>query len=282
MTVKRYNRLRADGIAAQVQGRGKEPAACRSRADENKDQRMLSLFVDVGMEMLQNGAEIWRAEETIERMGYAYGAARMDIFSVTNYLAATMTMQDYGEQTVTRRVVISGNNFERVEELNALSRDYCRRPFDMEELADRIDSIRDKKVNIYKAYIGSLLVGSMFTVFFGGNALDGVVSGLCALLICFMQRNLKSLCSSNEFFYFLSSLIMGFLIGFIHLFLPINTAMVIIGDIMLLIPGLMMMNAIKDIFLDDTLSGIMRLTESLFWTGGIACGFIIPIFIMGM
>ena len=66
------------------------------------------------------------------------------------------------------------------------------------------------------------------------------------------------------------------------LFLPINTAMVIIGDIMLLIPGLMMMNAIKDIFLDDTLSGIMRLTESLFWTGGIACGFIIPIFIMGM
>lgn len=282
MTVKRYNRLRVDDIAASGHGRERAPAACRSRADENKDQRMLSLFVDVGMEMLQNGAEIWRAEETIERMGYAYGAARMDIFSVTNYLAATMTMQDYGEQTVTRRVVISGNNFERVEELNTLSRDYCSRPFDMEELANRIDSIRDKKINIYKAYIGSLLVGSMFTVFFGGNALDGVVSGLCALLVCFMQRNLKSLCSSNEFFYFLSSLIMGFLIGFIHLFLPIDTAMVIIGDIMLLIPGLMMMNAIKDIFLDDTLSGIMRLTESLFWTGGIACGFIIPIFIMGM
>ena len=44
-----------------------------------------------------------------------------------------------------------------------------------------------------------------------------------------------------------------------------------IGDIMLLIPGILMTNSIRDILIGDTISGVMRLVESLLWAGALAC-----------
>ena len=52
-----------------------------------------------------------------------------------------------------------------------------------------------------------------------------------------------------------------------------------IGDIMLLIPGIAFTNSIKDVFVGDTISGIMRLAESLMWTGALACGFMLSFWI---
>ena len=68
----------------------------------------------------------------------------------------------------------------------------------------------------------------------------------------------------------------------VQLFLPIHADKVMMGLIMLMIPGRALTNSIKDIFLGDTLSGIMRFTEALFCGAAIAFGFIIPVFVMGV
>ena len=54
-----------------------------------------------------------------------------------------------------------------------------------------------------------------------------------------------------------------------------------IGDIMLLIPGILMTNSIRDILIGDTISGVMRLVESLLWAGALACGFMCAILFVG-
>lgn len=46
-----------------------------------------------------------------------------------------------------------------------------------------------------------------------------------------------------------------------------------IGDIMLLIPGLMSTNAIRDVLIGDTLSGIIRLIAALLLAAALALGF---------
>jgi uncharacterized membrane protein YjjP (DUF1212 family) len=48
---------------------------------------------------------------------------------------------------------------------------------------------------------------------------------------------------------------------------------IMIGDIMLLIPGIAMTNSIRNMLVGDTISGIMRLIESLLWAGALALGF---------
>ena len=54
-----------------------------------------------------------------------------------------------------------------------------------------------------------------------------------------------------------------------------------IGDIMLLIPGLAMTNSIRDVLVGDTISGVMRLIESLLCAGALACGFMSAIWLIG-
>jgi len=55
-----------------------------------------------------------------------------------------------------------------------------------------------------------------------------------------------------------------------------------IGDIMLLIPGIALTNALRDLFVGDTISGILRLLEAVLQAGIIACGFALAILTGGM
>ena len=54
-----------------------------------------------------------------------------------------------------------------------------------------------------------------------------------------------------------------------------------IGDIMLLIPGLMSTNAIRDVLIGDTLSGIIRLIAALLLAAALALGFMGAIILFG-
>ena len=42
-----------------------------------------------------------------------------------------------------------------------------------------------------------------------------------------------------------------------------------------------MTNALRDMLAGDTISGIMRFIESLFWATGLACGFMLSIWLIG-
>ena len=53
------------------------------------------------------------------------------------------------------------------------------------------------------------------------------------------------------------------------------------GDIMLLIPGLMATNAIRDILIGDTISGVMRFIEAMLLAAVLALGFIGEILLNG-
>ena len=44
----------------------------------------LHIFLDMGDALLNSGAEIFRVEDTLNRMGYACGAAQMNVFVITS------------------------------------------------------------------------------------------------------------------------------------------------------------------------------------------------------
>ena len=57
--------------------------------------------------------------------------------------------------------------------------------------------------------------------------------------------------------------------------------MVMIGSIMLLIPGISLMNALRDMMCGDIITGILRLAEALMMAVAIAAGFGIAIMMLG-
>ena len=78
------------------------------------------------------------------------------------------------------------------------------------------------------------------------------------------------------------SLIVGVLTGAcVHLVPALHMDKIMIGYIMLLIPGLAMTNAVRNILVGNTISGVMRLVEALLWALALAMGFMLAMFVTG-
>ncbi len=64
-------------------------------------------------------------------------------------------------------------------------------------------------------------------------------------------------------------------------FPSLQMAKIMIGDIMLLIPGASFTNSIRDVLLGDTLSGIVRFVEALLLAAVLTVGFLAAILLFG-
>ena len=82
---------------------------------------------------------------------------------------------------------------------------------------------------------------------------------------------------SNEFlFNFSSSFFLGIATGLLSTFMSsIHAEMIMIGEIMLLIPGIMVTNSIRNMLIGDIISGLVKLTEGLLLACAVAGGFVL-------
>ena len=244
----------------------------------NPPNAILHELLNLAEIMLTNGAEVSRVEETLNRMGHAYGATQMNVFAITSSIVVTMVFEEGEEYTQTRRITTPvGTDFFKLEQANALSRRCCSSPLSLADLKYEINKISKISPAPYTIYLGSMLGAGGFSVFFGGTILDGAIAVIFAFLLCFLQRHLNSICSNTlilQFFYVSSSICSTFLSGN-------SCRQSYDGDIMLLIPGILMTNSIRDILIGDTISGVMRLVESLLWARALACGFMCAIWFVG-
>lgn len=67
-------------------------------------ERVLHELLKMGEMLLGCGAEINRVEDTMTRLGRAYGAKRVDIFVITSDIVLTVLFDDGAELTQTRRI----------------------------------------------------------------------------------------------------------------------------------------------------------------------------------
>ncbi|MBQ8663290.1 MAG: threonine/serine exporter family protein [Eubacterium sp.] len=243
----------------------------------------LRYILDVGEMMLYSGGEINRVEDTLQRMGHAYGGEDVNVFVITTNIMMTVRFPGGVELTQTREIPNGGKlDFTRLEALNELSRQCCKQPLAPSRLRQRLDELEKIEVNPKILYLASMLSTGVFAIFFGGNIWDALVAAGFALIICFMQRKVADICPNNMIFCLLCSLVIGLGIGAIGRIVPVlHPDKIMIGDIMLLIPGLGITNAIRDVFAGDTISGMLRLVESVLWAAALAAGFMISMGLIG-
>ena len=103
-------------------------------------------------------------------------------------------------------------------------------------------------------------------------------TALFGLIICAMQVYLDR----TELNTVARNLLISFLIGLgvgvtARLIGSLDMDKILIGDIMLLIPGLAMTNAVRNVMLGNTISGLVRLADSLLWAGALAGGFMVAL-----
>lgn len=247
------------------------------------NEQMLSLAMDIGKSMIKCGAEINRVEETVIRICYAYGMKQTDIFSVISMMFATTVDENGKTYTQSRRVISYSNNLQRLEKLNSLSRKICASPGSIEDARKELDEINYEKSPFHvTALIGNMIAAGAFAVFFGGTLLDGLAALIIAVVIYLMNTLIKARGMNKLFYTALCSAISGAMAFiFVKIGFGNNPDMIMIGDIMLIIPGLMLINSVREMLCGDVMSGLLRLLEAIIIASAIACGFALPILFFG-
>lgn len=239
---------------------------------------LINLALELGDMLLENGAETYRVEDSMQRICEAYGASA-DVFAVPTTIIITVKNKDMNPITQIRRIHSRGTNLHRVKELNDLSRNLCQHTYTYTEAMAQLRKIQSAPPYSQCIQIlGFAFIGCFFTAIFGGTVTDSIasliISGLTKIILDILNK-----VHTSEFF---EDIICGALIAAlaatsVHLGYASNLDKIIIGSIMGLVPGLAFTNSMRDIIAGDLMAGVTKVTEALLIGAGIAVGAAIPL-----
>jgi uncharacterized membrane protein YjjP (DUF1212 family) len=246
-------------------------------------EQLLSTALDIGEQMLINGAEVGRVETAIRYICTAYGCRRTDVFTITSSIVLSLEDSDGIHGTQTRRITGTKTNLTRLHRLNDLSRRICRETPDYEAVQAELSSIGTTPAfPLWLEVLSSGLIACAFAIFFGGNLTDGLVA---AVLGCGLRLTtwLLQKASMNAIF---TNVVASFLLSLsaillVRLGIGHDTNKIIIGNIMLLIPGIALTNSLRDMISGDIMTGLLRFLDAVLVAAAIAAGYILAAQLLG-
>lgn len=239
-------------------------------------ERVMEKALDIGEAMLCTGGEIIRVEDTIQRICLTYGGGIVDVFTILSLIIVSWHTTDDRNYTHTRRIYSYSTDLNKLEDLNALSRYICENKPSCDEIEEKVEQIMysEKKTISKSKLLGYILGSGGFTVFFGGDLRDGIAAAIVSVFMFFYHYLLADKSKNSIVYTLICSFIIGILCKF-SIIAGIGTHVdkVMIGEIMLLIPGINFMNAIRDLICGDIITGSLKLMEAVMIAVAIAIGF---------
>lgn len=236
-------------------------------------EELINTATDVGSALLTNGAEIYRVEESMQRIFQAYSVPS-EIFAIPTCIYVTITTEDGKPITKIKRLYRRNTNLDRVEQLNALCRQICREKPGFKEIRRELQKINQRPDYGFPAQMLAFsLIAFSFTLFYGGNLPDALIAAICGAVMKIIVFWLERFHVNNFFINILASCA-GAAIAFIALQfnMGLNPDKIIIGALMNLVPGIAITSFMRDLIAGDLIAGLIRFTESLLVATAIAIG----------
>ena len=244
---------------------------------------VLTFSVELGLSMLKSGAEIFRIEESIIRILQAYDIQRFDVYVLSNGIFASANEDLDDACSLVRHMPENSVNLGRIAQLNQLCREICDHRIDLQTGWTRLREIRVQRGYPRWALILACGLGSgCFCYLFGGSAFDGLVACLIGAVEEFLLLIMSDARLSRSIAQIFSSMFVT-AVSYLPVSiwsLPLHRDKMIIGAIMVLVPGIMFTTAIRDVYNGDYLSGAIHLLDALLTALCIAAGVVIAIFFM--
>lgn len=241
-------------------------------------KELLDITSQIGFMLIEYGAEIYRVEDSINRIAAAYGfsgdSRRIEVFAIPTSLIITVNDGDDVPLTQTKRIINRETNLDRVDKLNNLSRFICTEKPDAKIIKRHLDEISKRHVYSYPVQMLSYaVVGSVFALFFGGKIPDAIAAAIISILVLIVSKLVNKIRPSVFFQSVICSLITASIAVIIsRLELTNGFDKVIIGASMNLVPGITLTNCMRDFIAGDFLAGMYTLIEALLVAVGMAVG----------
>lgn len=236
---------------------------------------IMTSIMDVGEILLTHGAEVSRIEDTIGRLCRAYGFVRSDVFTITSSVIVTSILPDGRTITQTRRIRERDTDLGRVEKVNALSRRICAAPLSLEDFQKEVRAIQEeKKASPLLQMAMYMMISASLSVFFGGTAGDGLAASLSGVVLFATLYGSAALKMNSLIQTMLCSAVTAVsVMVLVGVGIGMHPDKIMIGNIMLVIPGIQLTNSLRDMISGDMISGLLNMSEALMKAISVAMGF---------
>lgn len=238
------------------------------------ESEVAQLAIEAGRLLLENGAEIYRVEETMDRICRHYGVASASAFVLSNGIFVTMGDKKEPVYAKVSHIPVGKTYLGKVAAVNQLSREIeggWHSVGEAQQILSDIRAMPEKRP--FMQVLASGAGSGAFCFLFGGNLAD-----TCSAAIAGVVLYLYVLGISERYL----SKIVGIIFGG-ALVTAVCTVLyacglgqhlnfMVIGSIMPLVPGVAFVNAIKDIANGDYISGSVRMLDTLLIFFSIAIG----------
>lgn len=237
-------------------------------------EEVLLLGADAARIVLESGAETYRAEETAQAVCSSLGGVEAECFATPTGVMLSFFGLDGRVRSIVRRVSSRSMNLERIARINDLSRKLYAGQLDFHGAAAELGRI--EQLMGHPPIVSFLAAGAgtgFFTLLFGGRWNDALVSAIVGAVLSRLTRALTRKRISD----FFTNIVGGMAATLACLLcgkagLASNPETAIIGTIMLLVPGVAITNAIRDIIAGDLVAGVARGAEAFISAAAISIG----------
>lgn len=246
-------------------------------------KEVLNIALLSGEVLLTSGSEIYRVEDTIDRICSAYGIKCESFVTLTGMFVSGWSGDNADEPiSLIKRIRGRTINLHNIELINTFSRSLQNNTLSYEEAMSVLRGIEAAPYFPFaKRLAAAGLTSFAYAILFNGALIDGMCAALISMLIYSLLEKMKGFSISQYFSSFLCSFIAGLLSIYagraMHL---LNINSIIVSSIMILLPGLAITNGIRDAFHGDILSSQARIVEALIIVTAIGVGMGIALFLM--
>ena len=222
-------------------------------------EKLVSLVLLAGELLLTCGAEMYRVEETVERMGKAAGFSQVEVFATPTGLFLSLHSKEGHVFTRVRRIRYVDNNLSKISQINSLSRSFSNGEISIEDVTQELERLQKKDADFpWFINIASGLGAGAFTLMYGGTLVEGLVASLIGAVVLLTVSWIGKYPVPRVLQAFSGALVAASLVYAVSLVVPLKLDVVILGAVMLLAPGVVMTTAIRDMLSGDWSQGFHR------------------------
>ena len=245
---------------------------------------VLDFATNLGSEMLVSGANLERADDTMDRVCRSYGLTDVSIFSLSSFINISAKSADgkYASRQVS--VPAMDIHLEKLDRLNQLSRKVCKNRPEPKKLSGLLKE--SEKIQEYTPgmiLLGRMVAMSSLSMLFGGTFKDMLASDLIVLALLW----LVNICGRHQMNNVITNMLSMTIAGSAAILLT----RIGIGDhyfiimmtcCMLLLPGIPIINAARNLLCGNEMNGILDGIKSIIETVALVLGLIFSMFIFGV
>ncbi|QGG48826.1 threonine/serine ThrE exporter family protein [Heliorestis convoluta] len=225
--------------------------------------KKVEFVIELGRLLLQSGAETYRIEESMERCGTAFGLKKLEAYATTSVVMLTYYDDKDDQKSHFTRIRERDLDLEKITLLNDLSRRVSCKRISPEEAYKQLKKIEESSSSIsfgITTFIAGIN-GALIALLNNSGPLEAMMAFIVVVLTFVIIRKIKV--EQVLFFKEMSIGMIGATLAvLLYYVIPFNIAPVIIGLMLIAIPSIQMVNAVRDLSSGDLTSGALRGLEA--------------------